>query len=76
MNIQLLEEYKAVESLFASPCARQLDFQEDRHQGLILWKPVLARYCEQHFYVRMEDAHSLIPHPTATVARQWDALPA
>lgn len=76
MNIQLLEKYKAVESPFASPCARQLDLQEDRHQGLSLWKPVLARHCEQHFYVRMQDAHSLIPHPNATVARQGDALPA
>lgn len=57
-----------MENPFASPCARQTDLQEDGHKGLI-WKPVLARPCEQHFHVRMEDAHSLIPHPNATVTR-------
>lgn len=58
-----------MESPFASPRARRMDLQEDSHQGLILWKPVLVRHCEQHFYVRIEDAHSLILQPNATMAR-------
>lgn len=55
------------ESICFSMCTADR-FARRRTQGAYL-EACAGQACEQHFYVRMEDAHSLIRHPNATATR-------